>query len=170
MKYTKVRDVKDPERGSKLAAGIDFFVPKFDESFRIAFSAKNTGTSIIDDDVFDKDTFIQLGPHDRALIPSGVHVKLPEGYALIAHNKSGIATRKGLDRLAEVVDEDYQGEVHISIVNTGKEYIKIHEDEKLIQFVLVKVGYNEPEKIESLEKLYPEKTERGEGGFGSTGN
>lgn len=169
MKFTRIRAVKSPIRSTTLSAGIDFFVPKFDENFRIAFHAKNVGVGIIDDDVFDHDTFILLGQHQRVLIPSGIHVKLPEGYALIAHNKSGIATRKGLDRLAEVVDEDYMGEVHISLVNTGNESVKIHENTKLIQFVLVKVGYHQPEEIDSLEELYPEKTERGEGGFGSTG-
>ena len=170
MKYTKIRNVKDPVRGTPLSAGIDFFVPEFDEDFMIAFHSKNTGVSIINDKTFDHDEYVSVGPHQRVLIPSGIHVKVPSGYALIAHNKRGVAPRLGLDRLAEVVDEDYQGEVHISVVNTSNTPVKIHSGDKLIQFILVKVNYSEPLEIENLKKLYPTKTKRGKGGFGSTGN
>lgn len=171
MNFTKVRNVTNPIRATSHSAGIDFFIPEFDDNFKISFYSKNKDVSIIFKDVmYDHLEYILVGPHKRVLIPSGIHVKVPTGYALIAHNKSGIATRLGLDRLAEVVDEDYQGEVHISVVNTSNNDVRIYAGDKLIQFVLVKVDYSEPYEITALEKLYPEKTKRGEGGFGSTGN
>ena len=81
-----------------------------------------------------------------------------------------------------VVDEDYQGEVHINMINTNQPteqtdgtvyatypgYVTITPGDKLVQFILVPVNYANPEEV-SLEELYSEVSERGEGGFGSTG-
>lgn len=167
MKYTKVREVKDPIRGTPQSAGIDFFVPKFTKDFLEALDNKNEKYMYTIDKTNKN---IHLAGHGRLLIPSGIHVNLPKGTALIAHNKSGVATKKGLDRLAEVVDEDYQGEVHISIVNTSNGAVEIKEDEKLIQFLLFPILYSEPHCFSDLDELYDDVTERGAGGFGSTGS
>lgn len=144
MKIAKVRSVKTPARGTKLSAGLDFFVP---------------------DDLPEE---IILQPGDSANIPSGIHAKIPHGYALIAFNKSGIATKKDLIVGACVVDEDYQGEMHLHVMNVGKKPQAIIPGQKLVQMVLVPVSYDTCEEC-SLDELYPEKSERGEGGFGSTG-
>jgi dUTP pyrophosphatase len=101
------------------------------------------------------------------MIPSGVKMRGHQQIALNAHNKSGIGVKKGLDRLAEVVDEDYQGEIHISIVNTSNYIVEICEDEKLIQFLECNVEYSNLEELPESE-LFVEETERGTGGFGST--
>jgi dUTP pyrophosphatase len=162
MKYTKIRDVKSPSRGTPESAGIDFYVP----------NDFNGGETLV------------LNPGERTLIPSGLKVSLPKGYALIAFNKSGIASKKGLIVGACVVDEDYQGEVHLNMINTNQpsEYhengmyvkytgtIDINPGDKLTQFILIPVNYAMPEEVEHLENLYASETERGEGGFGSTGN
>lgn len=170
MKFSRVRTVKPPNRGTSLSAGIDFFVPEFDEKFIEDFSTKNEkelASFNIDLDISDE--LISVEPGGRVLIPSGIHVNLADlktnGIALIAHNKSGIATKKGFDRLAEVVDEDYQGEIHISMVNTSNDTIQIFPNEKLVQFLLIPVLYNIPEEIK-LDDLYTAKSDRSDKGFG----
>lgn len=149
MKIHKVKDVKTPTRGTPGSAGLDFYIPN---------------------DFYTNDLagrfFIQ--PGKSVNIPSGIHVKIPKGYALIAMNKSGVALKKSLQVGACVVDEDYQGEIHLHVVNTGSKLALIKPGEKLVQFLLIPVKYEGVEVVESLEELFPEESERGEGGFGST--
>lgn len=166
MKITKVRKVKTPIRGTEHSAGIDFFVPEFNDKFKRDFIDKNPDVYFLRS--ISNELFIQLFPRDRVLIPSGIHASVPNDYALIAFNKSGVSTKLGLDALACVVDADYQGEIHISLVNTSNREVRITENDKIIQFLLQPVFYDSIEEVESLEKLYPNKTERGAGGFGST--
>lgn len=145
MGFTKVKPVKSPERGTSRSAGIDFFVP----------------------DDFEA---IELYPQQRVLIPSGIKVRVPSGFALIFHNKSGVGSKLGLDRLAEVVDEDYTGEIHLNVVNTGREPVEIVPGMKLLQGLLIPILYSEVVEYPSEEELYDGfDTERGAGGFGSTG-
>ena len=144
MKITRVRDVKVPTRGTPQSAGIDFYVPN-------SFKEKS------------------LGPGHKAFIPSGIKANVPPGHALIAFNKSGVALKKNLFVGACVVDEDYQGEIHLHVVNVGSETVKIEPGEKLVQLVLVPVFYDTIEEVKQ-EDLFSETSERGTGGFGSTGN
>jgi len=145
VKIFKTREVKTPQRGTPKSAGIDFFVP---EDFQT--------------------TTIQHGKD--VLIPSGIKVSIPDGYALVANNKSGIATKKKLICGATVVDQDYQGELHLHLINTGLDDVIINPGDKIIQFLLEKQEYSNVEEVSSLEELYNGVTsERGEGGFGSTG-
>ena len=160
MKYTKIRNVKSPSRGTSQSAGIDFYIP----------------------DDWNNGNPRSVAPGDRLLIPSGIKVNVPSGYALIAFNKSGVASKKGLIVGACVVDEDYQGEVHLNMINTNnphdifidgayvKEsgFVTVTPGEKLTQFILVPVNYANPEEVTETE-LYEELSERGDGGFGSTG-
>lgn len=144
MKISKIRDVKTPVRGTPLSAGIDFFVPND----------------------FPGEHFIL--PGDAVNIPSGIKVRVPHGFALIFKNKSGVAVKKGLQAGACVVDEDYQGEVHLHVRNVSSDVQSVKPGEKLVQALLVPVEYCDVEVVEP-EDLYDEVTERGEGGFGSTG-
>ncbi|CAB4219234.1 Dut dUTPase [uncultured Caudovirales phage] len=143
MKISRIRDVKIPTRGTPKSAGIDFFVPN------------------------DYPELILL-PGNSALIPTGIKADIPTGYMLTAFNKSGVATKQLLIKGAEVCDEDYQGEIHIHVINVGTTDQLITPGQKLIQFVLVPVFYDIIEDV-PFEELYSETTERGEGGFGSTG-
>jgi len=161
MKYTKIRKVKSPTRGTSQSAGIDFYIP----------------------DEWNDGQPYSVPPGGRVLIPSGIKVNVPTGYALIAFNKSGVASKTGLVVGACVVDEDYQGEVHLNMINTNQlteafdgtayatnsGHVTLNPGDKLTQFILVPVNYATPEEVE-LENLYQETTERGEGGFDSTGN
>ena len=145
MEIFKCKQVKTPTRGTNQSAGIDFFVP--DTCHRIA-----------------------IMPGQGVNIPSGIHVKIPKGYALIAMNKSGVAVKKGLQVGACVIDEDYQGEIHLHLVNIGNQMMYIEPGEKIVQMLLIPVSYDGIELCSSLEDLYGgETTERGSGGFGSTG-
>ena len=143
MRISKVREVKTPTRGTDKSAGIDFYVPQGRE-------------------------YIHLSPGESCLIPSGIKADVPKGHALIAFNKSGVAVKKGLHVGASVVDEDYQGEIHINLMNVSKEEVVISSGEKIIQFLLLPVFYDSIEVVNE-ENLFESVTERGTGGFGSTG-
>jgi dUTP pyrophosphatase len=103
---------------------------------------------------------------DTVLIPSGIKVQVPEGHALIAMNKSGVATKLGLQVGACVVDEDYEGEVHIHLTKLNHGTTKLEPGMKIVQFLLMPVNYANVEEVAELESR---NTERGTGGFGSTG-
>jgi len=141
MKVQKLREVKTPNRGTEVSAGIDFYVPE------------------------DFETKV-LAPGQSVLIPSGIKVRVPIGYALIAFNKSGVSVKQGLSVGACVVDEDYDGEVHLHMINTSDKDQTISTGQKLVQFVLIPVSYT---NVEVLYELPQRVTQRGAGGFGSTG-
>lgn len=145
MKIAKIRNVKTPLRGTEGSAGIDFFVPDdYPNSLR------------------------RVEPGERFFIPSGIKANVPTGYALIAMNKSGVALKKGLMVGACVVDSDYQGEIHLHLVNTSNKPVTIEPGEKLTQFLLIPVDHC-PVEVVGADDLFTEETTRGSGGFGSTG-
>jgi len=119
--FCKIRKVKSPNRGTSKAAGIDFYVPEDLPSETINEKAKITGCvpKMIVDGSTGLVMSIFLDPGQSIMIPSGLKVRVPEGHALVFKNKSGIGCKKQLDVLACVIDEDYQGEVHINVVNAG---------------------------------------------------
>ena len=143
MKISKIRDVKTPTRANPTDAGIDFFVPNDQKP-------------------------VVLNPGDSAFIPSGIKVNCPEAYALIAFNKSGIAVKKSLHVGACVVDNGYQGEVHINLTNVGDCEQTIQPGDKIVQFVLLPLGDPTVELVDE-NNLYESVSSRGEGGFGSSG-
>jgi dUTP pyrophosphatase len=141
MKILKTRDVKTPSRGTSESAGIDFYVPNDFED-------------------------VVLQPGESVLIPSGIKAQVPRGNALIAFNKSGVATKQGLMVGACVVDEDYEGIIHLHMTNTSNKEQLIKAGQKLVQFILLPVNYSE---VREVHELQSRNTERGSGGFGSTG-
>lgn len=145
MKISKIRKVKSPTRGTSGSAGIDFYVP---------------------DDY--PTNLCTIDPGDRFFIPSGIKANVPDGFALIAMNKSGVAMKKGLMVGACVVDSDYQGEIHLHLINASNKTVTIEPGDKLTQFLLVPVNHCSVE-IVSEGDLFTEETSRGSGGFGSTG-
>lgn len=166
MKYVKIRDVKSPNRGTAESAGIDFYIPTMDEQFFLDFEERNPGIAV--DRILKR---IHLEPSQRANIPSGVKTVLNEGRVLIAFNKSGVATKKGLDTMACVVDADYQGEVHISLLNTSDRPVSLGEGEKAVQ--MVELTYH-GEILEINDDFFKtihsiKNSTRGEGRWGSTG-
>ena len=176
IKYILIRDVHKPTRGTEEAAGIDFYVPEYNESFLKDLIEKNAGNAskidyFVENVLTDKKRLgMRLKPQGRILIPSGVKTYLEPGTALIAANKSGIASKYGLVFGAQVVDSDYTGEIHISIINTSDEPYLIFTGDKLIQFIHTPVLLSSLDEVtkEEYNKLH-ENSQRGSGGFGSTG-
>ena len=172
LKYCKVRNVKSISRAHDNDAGIDFYIPEdldvdtFNSKCNIT---KNyVSYTLTDDNCNIKDIFLR--PNESVLIPSGIHVKIPHGYALIYMNKSGVASKKHLHVGACVIDESYTGECHINVTNVGDSDICISAGEKIVQGLVIPINYCQTEEYSSLDELYKNfNTDRGSNGFGSSG-
>ena len=167
IKFSKIRDVKSPSRGTSKSAGIDLFIPVFNEKFWKDFYEENKKVGHYFKE--NEKDFIIIPPHEECLIPSGIKVNIEENRILFAANKSGIASKKGVIKLAEIVDEDFQGEIIITLKNTTEDFVKLEQNQKIIQLVEIPVYYSEVVEV-NIENLYEKKSERGEGRFGSTGS
>ena len=163
LRIAIVREVKPPHRGHPDDAGLDFFIPSFTDDFIKEISLKNHLSRV---DV--QNGSICLGAHERIMIPLGVKIDVPSGWAFVAFNKGGMATKHGVVKLAEVVDAGYQDEIFASVVNTGNHTIWLKAGEKLIQFLLLPIGQTDIEVI-SEHELFPNPSSRGTGKLGSTG-
>ena len=109
---------------------------------------------------------VELKPLERTLIPTGLKIELEHGYEAQIRPRSGLSIKHGITLINCVgtIDEDYRGEVCIPIVNLSNEPYTIKPDERIAQMVIARY---EQAKIEVVTEL--SKTERGAGGFGSTG-
>lgn len=109
---------------------------------------------------------IVLNPMQRELIPTGIYIQLPEGYEAQIRPRSGLAAKYGITvaNAPGTIDADYIGEIKVILVNLSKEKFVINPGERIAQMVISKY-----EKVEWNEVSELEKTDRGEGGFGSTG-
>lgn len=107
-----------------------------------------------------------LEPGDRMLVPTGFAVALPEGHEGQVRPRSGLALHHGVTVLNSpgTVDEDYRGEIGVVLINHGTTPFPIEPGMRIAQLVVAPVARVEPKLVEEL----PE-TERGEGGYGSTG-
>jgi len=126
--------------------------------------------------------YFLLAPHQRVLIPSGIKSRMANpGRALIAANKSGVATKNGLVFGAQVVDYLYQGEIHLSLLNVSSSVVRIYENMKILQFletpvfnsdIAIENGYDscccKKDVIDTKSFYDGMSTERGEKGFGSS--
>lgn len=171
MKISKIRNVRTPERAHENDAGIDIFFPT-DLTVNDLRAVKNQGKDVrvISNSKTGIIEKIELDPGKRVIIPSGIRMNVPKGYAAIVFNKSGVASSTGLSKLAEVIDSGYNGEVYINLVNTSKnEVVTIlpTESKKMVQILIVPISLEDVELVDDT-KLFSEKTERGDGGFGSS--
>lgn len=117
-------------------------------------------------DLKDENKTIEIQPFEYALIPTGFATEIPEGYWCPIYARSGLSTKEGL-RLCQgtaVIDEDYRGEWFIPLYNQSKEVRTVKHNEKICQFHLQK---KYPTEIKIVDELG--ETERGSGGFNSTG-
>lgn len=105
-------------------------------------------------------------PLERYLVPTGIFIQLPEGYEAQIRPRSGLSIKKGITLVNAVgtIDSDYTGEIKLPIINLSNEPYTIEDGERLAQMVITRY-----EKITWQEVNILDKTERGEGGFGSTG-
>jgi dUTP pyrophosphatase len=109
---------------------------------------------------------IELKPMERALVKTGLFLEIPVGYECQVRPRSGLAYKKGVTVLNSpgTIDADYRGEVGVILVNMSNESFVIEDGERIAQLVFAKY-----EQAEWLEVSELSSTERGEGGFGSTG-
>jgi len=112
------------------------------------------------------DTSIILKPLERSLVPTGLYIELPLGYEAQIRPRSGLAVKKGVGVLNApgTIDADYRGEIKVILVNLSNEDFVIEDGERIAQMV---VAAHEKVEWEEVEELV--ETERGAGGFGSTG-
>jgi dUTP pyrophosphatase len=109
---------------------------------------------------------LSLGPLERVAVPTGLALGLPPGYEAQVRPRSGLALRHGITLLNSpgTVDADYRGEIQVLLVNLSQEPFTLRRGERIAQLVVAPVS---PVVLEEVEAL--DATERGEGGFGSTG-
>lgn len=111
-------------------------------------------------------TEMRIPPMGRAMVPTGLSFEIPEGYEIQARPRSGLAAKQGVTLLNTpgTIDADYRGEVKIILINLGAEEFVIKDQDRIAQLVLAPVVQAEMLVSKSLSE-----TERGVGGFGSTG-
>lgn len=109
---------------------------------------------------------IVLKPLERCLVPTGLHIALPEGYEAQIRPRSGLALKKGLTVLNSpgTIDVDFRGEIGIILINLSSEDFTINDGERIAQMVIARYEQAEWEPMEVLND-----TERGTGGFGHSG-
>ena len=109
---------------------------------------------------------VVLKPLERRLVPTGIFIELPAGYEAQVRPRSGLATKHGVTVINSpgTVDADYRGELKVSLVNLSSEPFAIVPGERIAQMVVAAHETVEWEKVEALSE-----TERGAGGWGSTG-
>lgn len=109
---------------------------------------------------------ITLHPMERRLIPTGLHIALPEGYEAQVRPRSGLALKHGLTVLNTpgTIDADYRGEIGVVLINLSQEDFVINDGERIAQMVIARHEQGDLLVVEELDQ-----TERGEGGYGHTG-
>lgn len=132
----------------------------------MALPAYATGASAGMDVRAAVETPVTLAPLGRAVIPTGLFLEIPVGYEVQVRPRSGLAAKKGITVLNApgTIDADYRGEVCVILVNLSQEPFVVERGERVAQLVLARHEVMDWESVEVLEE-----SERGEGGFGSTG-
>ncbi len=126
-----------PRRANKLDAGLDLFSTKE----------------------------VIIYPGDSALVPTGVHIDIPEGYVGLLWSRSGLSVKHKLERGAGCIDAGYHGEVIAHIYNHSDTTYYIKEGEKCVQMIITSINTSDCEEVDSFDVV----TSRGEAGFGSSG-
>lgn len=109
---------------------------------------------------------ITLQPQERRLIPTGLHIALPEGYEAQVRPRSGLALKHGITVLNSpgTIDSDYRGELMVLLINLSQDPFTVNDGERIAQLVIAR---HEQAVLTAVEVL--DETERGTGGYGHTG-
>ena len=176
IQFTKIRDVKAPNRANLNDAGMDFYIPNYSEEFLNDLKTVNAANKlkyILDGEDGENPNYTL-----RIIIPAGEQINIPSGIKvnifdkntyLEANNKSGIASKYHLVVGASVVDADYQGEVHLNLINTGNTDIEVFSGMKIIQFIHKYYIHTDLEEISVDEYNSLKVSDRRDGGFSSSG-
>ncbi|MBI1202329.1 MAG: dUTP diphosphatase [Rhodopseudomonas sp.] len=144
-------------RITRLAHGHDLPLPSYQ-------SALAAGLDLIA--AVAADDPVVIAPGARALVPTGIAIAMPEGFEAQVRPRSGLAMRHGLTVLNSpgTIDADYRGEIQVLLVNLGSESVQLTRGMRIAQLVLATVTRARLIEVEQLDQ-----TDRGSGGFGSTG-
>ena len=105
-----------------------------------------------------------IKPGGRALIPTGLKIELPPAVMAVVHPRSGLASKQGLICSTGIIDTGYRGEIKVNLLYHGRDFIVVQPGTRIAQLVFQPVIFAEFEQVDKLTE-----TQRGEGGFGSTG-
>ncbi len=110
---------------------------------------------------------VELAPMERKLVRTGLRVQIPAGHEGQVRPRSGLALRHGISMVNSpgTIDSDYRGEIAVILINLGADAVKLERGERIAQLVIVPVAQATLQMVEVLDE-----TERGGGGFGSTGS
>ncbi len=161
MIYEKLREVKSPQRAHAEDSGIDFFIPKDLWFISVVDWEEKTKRFAVNN---DWKLEYEIAPGESVLIPLGIKIELEEGFDLTFTNRSSIASKKQLIVGACLIDNPYRGELLLNLINVWNKTQIIREEDKIVQGVIRQVYYDTPKLW-----IIDDKTERGEGWFGSTG-
>lgn len=177
VEFTKIREVKSPNRAHNTDAGTDFFIPKMTPEFVEVLKEKNKDNNLTYDVRYKLanppiyDCVILIPPGEQIMIPSGIKVWIHDKSTYLqATNKSGVASKYHLDVMANTIDADYQGEVHINLCNNGNTTIMLQGGQKIVQFIHKQYIDTQWAEISNEDYDAIGKTARGDGGFNSTGS
>lgn len=159
FQFKRLRDVAEPSQAYEEASHYDFFIPN---SWALLTGVKHPHPKTA---IFPEWQSFTIRPGTCLFVPSGLQIKMHKGWALRFDNKSGKG-RKGLLVGAQIVDRDYQGEVHLNVWNASNEDITVKCGESILQGLF----YQTQNVIlnESTDELFESTSERGARGFGST--
>lgn len=117
--------------------------------------------------VKDGEPIFIINHGDRAMIHTGLYMAVPQGYEMQVRPRSGLAYKKGVmvTNSPGTIDSDYRGECNVLLINHGHQALRIHNGDRIAQFVLKESPQAIFKEVDSLDE-----TDRGKGGFGHTGN
>jgi dUTP pyrophosphatase len=114
----------------------------------------------------DLESSVRLNPMERKLIPTGIHIELPEGFEAQIRPRSGLAFKHGISIVNSpgTVDADYRGEIKVLLINLSTEPFEVNTGDRIAQMIVAK-----HEKVDWHEVEVLNETSRGAGGYGHTG-
>ena len=191
LKWLVTGSTQLPKRNHGFDAGWDLYLPNMTEAYAQKLYDKNPGSPVKwslsgpgpkQNEAPGTGYYIQVNPHQDVLIPLQVHARFDPEWAMVALNKSGVATIQKLVIGADLIDSSYQGEIHCHVINTSNNPQFISFGQKLVQVIMVRHDHNEGEiflldgltcdntslQNISLETFYDgHETSRGVHGFGA---
>ncbi|MCK4592250.1 dUTP diphosphatase [Candidatus Parcubacteria bacterium] len=115
-------------------------------------------------DLYSAENDYVLRPNEHRKFATGIKIEIPEGHAGLIWDKSGLALKHCIKIMGGVIDSTYRGEIAVILINLGKKDYRVEKNAKIAQMLFQKVEKAEIEEVENLSD-----TQRGEGGFGSSG-
>jgi len=158
--YIARKNMLIEQQGNRLMGIRGLFVKKLDEQAAIPTQSNRSDAGW--DLYANHQDCIQ--PNSRALIKTGISLEIPDGFVGLIWPRSGLAVKNGLDVFAGVVDAGYRGEVGVCLFNSSETEVKIKQGDRIAQILFQPVPQFQIVEVEELGS-----TERGSGGFGSTG-